>query len=154
METLGGGRKGDVPIPRSRQCGSRYHIELRVKEGGVEAEPEIADDEQTPSAVNQVAKAWQESAMRAAEIEIDELGQTGSEAKGTRDFWENRLYLHKDPSDKGPRWVIADNYEKSSNIIYYPDSDEWYSMPSYGSESLMQGGFSNALEGAKIFWTG
>jgi len=107
-----------------------------------------------PKQVKQVAKAWVQSAIKAGEEVIAEEGETGAEAKGTRGFWKDRLYVYVEDSDKGPRWVVGDNYDRATNMIYYPDSDEWYSMPSYGSERLMRGGFQNALGSAEIIWTG
>ena len=107
-----------------------------------------------PREVKQVAKAWEENAMKAAETNIAEDGETGSEARSTMKFWKDRLYVSEMRSDKGPRWLISDNYERASTMVYYPDSDEWYYMPLYGSESLMRGGTREALANAKIFWTG
>ncbi len=107
-----------------------------------------------PQQVKQVAKAWVQNAIEAGEEQIAEDGETGSEARGTRKFWKDRLSVYVDDSDKGPRWVVGDNYERATNMIYYPDSDEWYSMPNYGSERLMRGGFRNALGSAEIIWTG
>ena len=107
-----------------------------------------------PQQVKQVAKAWVKSAIRAGEELIVEEGETGSEARNTRKFWKDRLFVDVDDSDKGPRWIVGDNYERATNIIYYPDLDEWYSMPNYGSERLMRGGFQNALGSAEIIWTG
>ena len=107
-----------------------------------------------PKQVKQVAKAWVKSAIQAGEEQIVENGETGAEAKGTRGFWKDRLYVYAEDSDKGPRWVVGDDYDRATNMIYYPDSDEWYSMPNYGSERLMRGGFRNALGSAEIIWTG
>jgi len=107
-----------------------------------------------PRDVKQVAKAWQENAMEAAEAGIAEDGETGSEARGTRSFWKDRLYVSEMDSDKGSRWLISDNYERAATMVYYPDSDEWYYMPMYGSEKLMRGGTREALANAQIIWTG
>ena len=92
--------------------------------------------------------------MEAGKQQVKEDGETGSEARSTMRFWKDRLYVSEMRSDKGPRWLISDNYERASTMVYYPDSDEWYYMPLYGSESLMRGGTREALANAKIFWTG
>jgi len=92
--------------------------------------------------------------MEAAEAGIAEDGETGSEARGTRSFWKDRLYVSEMDSDKGSRWLISDNYERAATMVYYPDSDEWYYMPMYGSEKLMRGGTREALANAQIIWTG
>ena len=107
-----------------------------------------------PREVKQVAKAWERNAMEAGKQQVKEDGETGSEARSTMRFWKDRLYVSEMRSDKGPRWLISDNYERASTMVYYPDSDEWYYMPLYGSESLMRGGTREALANAKIFWTG
>jgi hypothetical protein len=52
------------------------------------------------------------------------------------------------------RWVIGDNYEQMANLVYYEGKDEWYYMPNWGSEKLIQGGLREALANASIMWTG
>ena len=60
-----------------------------------------------PQQVKQVAKAWVKSAIRAGEELIVEEGETGSEARNTRKFWKDRLFVDVDDSDKGPRWIVG-----------------------------------------------
>jgi hypothetical protein len=105
-----------------------------------------------PEEVKQVAKAWQENAMQAAEYEIKE-GQSDDDDFTIR-FWENRLYMTLYDTDKGQRWGIGDNYEKAATMVYYSDPGEWYWMVPYGEECLMKGGFDNAIGSAKVMWTG
>jgi hypothetical protein len=123
-----------------------------------------------PKQVKQVAKAWVANAKKAAEIQIKESGETGSEAKATRRFWADRLYISHETRNGKDAWIISDNYDRGPSMIYYaaqelePDDDrppwipapteEWYYMRSYGSEKLMKGGFREALSTAQIMWTG
>ena len=111
----------------------------------------------TPYKIKQVAKAWLESAVKAGEAQIKEHGEVGKDAEDTRDFWKDRLYVSLDDRpdpQKGPRWIIGDNYERASNMVFSPEVDEWYLMPNYGSERPICGGTDEAMANAEIFWTG
>jgi len=107
-----------------------------------------------PRQVKEVAKAWLESALKAAEEIIASEGETGSEAASTRRFWKGRLYVDEDMRDGKPAWSVGDNYDRSGYLHYYPDTDEWFYMAPYGSEKLIRGGFREALANAEIMWTG
>lgn len=129
--------------------------------------------------VREVCKAWVKNALEAAEIAIKEMGDVGQEAKSTRAFWADRLYVEHQKDRRAPRmrggewptnktdaWIIGDNYDQSPNIIFYPYPKDdrppwasegdglWYYMPNYGSEKLMKNGFREALATAEIMWTG
>jgi len=112
-----------------------------------------------PSQVHAVATAWANSAMTACTaILADEAALRASGNYDTdeqiREFWRSRLFVDVDDTDDGPRWVVGDNYERCTNLIHYPDSGEWFTMPNYGNERRMRGGFVEALATAQIIWTG
>jgi hypothetical protein len=132
-----------------------------------------------PKQVKQVAEVWVENAMRAAEMQIRDYGEEGSEAESTRKFWKERIWIdhQKDrpaprlrggewPTDRTEAWIIGDNYDKGPSICFYPYPDDdtppwakpgdgvWTYMPPYGSEKVMKGGLREALATAQIMWTG
>ena len=107
-----------------------------------------------PRQVKKVSEAWVGSALKAAEEAIAEDGETGSDAADTLSFWKNRLYVSEDMRNGRQAWSVGDNYDRSPSLIYYPDTDEWFYMRSYGSEKPIRGGFREALANAKVMWTG
>lgn len=125
-----------------------------------------------PRPVKQVARAAIKNAMEAAETEIRELAKmverdpsmasSVSSPEDTREFWKDRVYVSHDkmrgryePEKFGVEaWVIADNYDRGPNLIYYPETDTWTYMPSYGEERVIKGGLREALANAEIMYTG
>ena len=110
-----------------------------------------------PEEVQEVARAWRESAVSVGEEIIEEEGETGQEAADIRKFWRDRIIVEEDDqrwSDGTTRWIIQDNFGATANLIFYPDSGEWYYQPNWGTERLIQGAFPEALGNAEIMWTG
>ena len=112
-----------------------------------------------PESVEKVSAAWKANAMKAAEDRISFEEQSPEDAKATREFWSERLYVYWDEIrvEEGAvgAWVVCDNYEGCATImIFYPDIDEWFSMRPWGDEYKMKGGLDEALATAQIIWTG
>lgn len=125
-----------------------------------------------PRQVKQVAEAAIRNALEAAEEQIKDwaevvkknpsMNRPEENPEDTRKFWKERVYVHHE-RDRGKyepekfgvdAWVIADNFDRGPNLIYYTETDTWVYMPSYGSEKVMRGGFREALANAKIMYTG
>ena len=108
-----------------------------------------------PTQVKRVAEAWLDSARAAAERENLQNGYTGQDAKRTRDEWEGRLYVEYEDARSGTTgaWVIFDNYDRTPVVLmFYVDINVWSSMPNYGSEKPLRGGYREALAEAQTMW--
>jgi len=105
-----------------------------------------------PDEVREVYEAMVESAKRAAEMVVEETGETGPEAESTRKFWQNRPYAHTDTRNGREAWVLTDNFEEGPNLVHYPDTGEWAYMEQYGEEHPYD--FRRALADARIYYTG
>jgi len=124
-----------------------------------------------PRQVKEVAKAAIKNAMEAAEAEIEETQKYNErnpdesmdmDPARTRKFWKERVYVHLD-AERGKyepekfgmaAWEIADNYDRGPSLFYYPETDTWTYMRSYGTERAIKGGFREALANAEIMYTG
>lgn len=124
-----------------------------------------------PRQVKKVAEAAIKNAMEAAEEQIKDVQRFNErnpeepmdeDPAGTRKFWKERVYVYHD-EDRGKyepekfgvgAWVIADNYDRGPDLVYYTETDTWVYMPSYGSEKPMKGGFREAMANAEIMYTG
>lgn len=109
-----------------------------------------------PEELKRVAEAWAANAEEAARNIIEEYGQEGDEARETLEFWQDRVCVDKDePWRAAPeRWTLSDNCGQCSIVSYYPTEDRWCMMYPYSDEHPIAGGFTEALAGAQIVWTG
>ena len=109
-----------------------------------------------PEQVKAVYKAFKAHVEKVIEMDLEENGQTGEEAKMTADFWRKRADVHLGNyrDEEGLRWVIGDGAGRGRYLIYYPKLDEWRGMYPYGEEFPLDGGFDGALGCCEIYFTG